>query len=297
MARQGTISFLVFCIAVLAIVAAGAGIFLNEGPGPSPYRSIRGDTVTIYGRGIYRHMSAEVAPQGIAQDYVTLGLGVPLLLISLFWARSGSLRGRFLLAGILGYFLVTYLFYLLMGMYNVLFLAYVALLSAAFFAFALTLLSFDVGNLPSRFHESTPVTITGGFLVLVAASIAWLWLSIAVPPLLDGTIVPRQVEHYTTLVVQGMDLAIFLPVAVVAGVLFMLKRPFGYLLAPTYLIFLAHLMTALTAKLIALAMLEYNVFPAIFVIPAFNLLSIAGALLVLNNIKPTESALSASYRH
>jgi len=290
MARAGTISLLVFCIAALAIVAAGAGIFLNDGPGPYLYQSIRGDTITIYGRGVYRHMSAEVAPQGIAQDYVTLGLGVPLLLISLFWARGGSFRGRFLLAGTLGYFLVTYLFYLLMGMYNVLFLAYVALLSASFFAFALTMLSFDVSRLSLRLHESTPVKITGGFLVLVAVSIATLWLSMVVSPLLDGTLIPRQAEHYTTLVVQGLDLAIFLPLAVVAGVLFMRKRPFGYLLAPTYFIFLALMMTALTAKVIAMAMLEYNVIPVIFIIPAFNFMAMAGALLILKNIKPTPPA-------
>jgi hypothetical protein len=58
-------------------------------------------------------MSAEVAPQGIVQDYVTLFLGIPLLFLSLFMANNGSLRGRFLLSGALGYFLVTYLFILL----------------------------------------------------------------------------------------------------------------------------------------------------------------------------------------
>ena len=290
MAHEGTITVLVFCIAVLAIVAAGAGILSNQGPGPYPYRSIRGDTVAIYGRGIYRHMSAEVAPQGIAQDYVTLGLGLPLLLIALFWARSGSLRGRFLLAGSLGYFLVTYLFYLLMGMYNALFLAYVALLCSAFFAFALTLRTFDVARLASSFDPRTPVKIAGGFLVFVALSIAVLWLTIVLPPWLDGSIIPRQVEHYTTLVVQGLDLAILLPVAAVAGVLFMQKQPFGYLLAPIYLIFLALLMTALNAKVIAMGMLQYDVMPVIFIIPAFNLLAIAGALLVVKNIVPIPSA-------
>jgi len=77
---------------------------------------------------------------------------------------------------------------------------------------------------------------------------------------------------------------------VVAGVLFMRKRPFGYLLAPTYFIFLALMMTALTAKVIAMAMLEYNVIPVIFIIPAFNFMAMAGALLILKNIKPTPPA-------
>src|SRR5690554_5813060 len=122
MKQKKTITTLVLCIAVIAAVCAGIGIFSNYGPGPFEYESIRGEIIKIYGRGIYAHMSAEVAPQGIAQDYVTLFIGIPLLLISLWWARKGSLRGRYLLTGTLGYFLVTYLFYLIMGMYNPLFL-------------------------------------------------------------------------------------------------------------------------------------------------------------------------------
>src|SRR5690606_11461775 len=97
MYHKKPITLLVLIISVLAVLAAGTGIY-----------------------------SAEVAPQGIAQDYVTLFPGLPFLWISLAWARKGSLRGRFLLAGVLGYFFVTYLFYLMMGMYNALFLVYAA---------------------------------------------------------------------------------------------------------------------------------------------------------------------------
>src|SRR5690606_12235855 len=100
---------------------------------------------------VYRHMSAEVAPQGIAQDYVTLFAGVPLLIIALFYARRGLIRGRLFLAGVLGYFLVTYLFYLVMGMYNYLFLVYTALLGLSFFAFLLTMFSFRDVDLPAAF--------------------------------------------------------------------------------------------------------------------------------------------------
>jgi hypothetical protein len=50
------------------------------------------------------------------------------------------------------------------------------------------------------------------------------------------------------------------------------------------------MMTALTAKVIAMAMLGYNVIPVIFIIPAFNFMAMAGALLILKNIKPTPPA-------
>jgi hypothetical protein len=286
MKYKQTITVLAFFIAVVAIAATRMGIFTTDGPGSYQYQSIRGKTITIYGKGLYKDMSAEVAPQGIAQDYITLFAGVPLLVISLFLARKGSLKGRYLLAGTLGYFLVTYLFYTVMGMYNKMFLAYVVLMGCSFYGFILLLLSFDTKNLDKSLRISTPVKWTGGFLIFNSIAIAFLWLSIVVPPLLDGSVIPGQVEHYTTLIVQGLDLGILLPGAFICGVLLIKKRALGYLLAPVYLIFLSLLMTALTAKVIAMSVLGYDVIPVIFIIPAFNLISIVSTVALLKNIVP-----------
>ncbi len=275
-------------IMLLAIIAASMGIFSSGGPGPYEIESVRGEVVTVYGEGIYKHMSVDVAPQGIAQDYVTLFIGVPLLFIALMWARKDSMKGRFLLAGTLGYFLVTYLFYLVMGMYNILFLVYTALLGTSFFAFAQTLLSIDLSTLPQRFRASTPVKWLGGFLIFNSIAIGLMWLGVVVPPLLDGSVIPVQVEHYTTLIVQGLDLGLLLPLSFVSGLLFMQKRPFGYLLAPIYYVFLSILMAALTAKIIAMGMLGQSIMPAIVIIPLFNLIAIAGSILILKNIAEPE---------
>ena len=146
--NRKTLIFLLSTIAVLAGCATSAGIFSSEGPGEFNYKSIRGKEVTIYGEGIYRHMSAEVAIQRIAQDDVTLCIGIPLLLISLYFSLKGSLRWLFVLSGTIAYFLVTYLFYLTMATYNEYFLAYAGLLGTSFFALALSMLSIfrqDVG--------------------------------------------------------------------------------------------------------------------------------------------------------
>ena len=279
-----TISILVFIIAVFAISATTIGIFSSDGSGQYEFKSIRGKTVMIYGKGLYKHMSAEVAPQGIAQDYITLFAGIPSLLISLFLARKGSLKGKYLLAGTLGYFLVTYLFYTVMGMYNKMFLAYVVLMGASFYAFLLTLLSFPINNLKDKFKASTPVKATGGFLIFNSIAIGSLWLSIVIPPLLEGTVIPVQVEHYTTLIVQGLDLGILLPAAFICGLLLRKKQPLGYVLAPTYFVFLSLLMTALTAKVIAMWSLGYNVVPVIFIIPTFNVITIVCTVLLLGNV-------------
>ncbi|MGM0588077.1 MAG: hypothetical protein ACQETE_06680 [Bacteroidota bacterium] len=285
MKYQKSITLLSSIIILLAVVAASMGIFYTGGPGPYNIETVRGETVTVYGEGLYKHMSQDVAPQGIAQDYVTLFVGVPLLILSLVWARRGSLKGRFLLAGTLGYFLVTYLFYLVMGMYNVMFLVYVTLLGTTFFAFAQTLLSFPLAKLEERFSENTPVKFLGGFLIFNSIAIGVMWLQIVVPPLLDGSIIPGQVEHYTTLIVQGLDLGLLLPLSFVSGLLFIKRTPFGYLLAPVYFIFLSILMTALTAKVVAMGLLGQNILPAIVIIPFFGLISMLCSVLIFKHIQ------------
>lgn len=146
------------------------------------------------------------------------------------------------------------------------------------------MLAFEPAKLPNYFDQSTPTAFTGGFLIFNSITIGLLWLSVVIPPLIDGMIIPPQVEHYTTLIVQGLDLAILLPLAFVAGVLIIRKKPFGYLLAPVYFVFLSLMMTALTAKIIAMGLMEQNIIPAVFIIPAFTLISLVCLILLFKNI-------------
>ncbi len=285
MKQVKTISILAVCVMAAAAVAAGVGIFSSGGLGPFEYESIRGETVTIHGYGLYKHMSADVAVQGIGQDYITLFAAVPLLIFALILARRGSMRGRFLLAGVLMYFFVTYLFYLVMGMYNYMFLVYSFLAGTSFFALALTLLGMDREKLPSNFKPAAPVRLCGAFLLFNTASIALLWLSIVVPPILDGSIYPLQLQHYTTLIVQGLDLGLLLPLSFVTALLIIKKRPFGYLLAPVYLVFLTLLMSALIAKIIAMGTVGANIIPSVFIIPLIWLATVTCTVLILRGIK------------
>ncbi|MDV7393028.1 hypothetical protein RZS08_16775, partial [Arthrospira platensis SPKY1] len=165
--------------------------------------------------------------------------------------------------------MVTYLFYTAMGMYNFLFLAYVTLLALSFFGLFLSVR--DLEKFKSyHFSAKTPAKFVGGFLMINALAITWLWLGIVVPPLMDGTIYPAELYHFTTLIVQGFDLGLLLPISFVAGLLLFRKRPLGYLYSTVYLGFLSLLMTALTAKIIAMAWHGANVIPVIFIIPTFN---------------------------
>ncbi|MFW5663449.1 MAG: hypothetical protein ACOCYD_00265 [bacterium] len=285
MNKENTITIIAILIVIISAMAAGFGIFSDFGPGVFTYESIRGQTIEIYGKGVYQHMSADVAIQGIAQDYITLGVAIPLLIISLAGYRKNSLRAHFLLAGTLGYFLVTYLFYTAMGMYNIMFLPYVVLLGLSFFGFFLATKELSLLDMVRIFSLKTPYKFVGWFLIINAVAITFLWLNIIVPPLVDGSIFPAELNHYTTLIVQGFDLGLLLPICFVSGVFLLRKKSDGYLFATIYLVFLSIFMTALTAKIIAMAMSDVNVIPVIFIIPTINIITIVSAALMIKNVK------------
>lgn len=285
MSKKTIISILVIIIVILSLGATLTGIItcLGSDGEEYEYESIRGDNVTIYGRGLYKHMSADVAIQGVAQDFVTLLLGIPLLLISLILFRKGSFMGKVLLAGTLGYFMVTYIFYLTMAMYNEMYLVWVLLASASFFGFLMTMLTFDLKGVKDRYGMNLPRRTLGIFLIINSILIGLLWLSVVLPPILDGSIYPDGLEHYTTLIVQGFDLSILLPASFLAGFLILKRSPYGYLLAPPYIVFLSILMTALVAKIIGMTITGVNPGPAIVIIPLINLISIVIAVLTLRS--------------
>jgi hypothetical protein len=284
MKKEQILTCLVLGIIVLSIGATLSGILSSDGPGEYEYESIRGENVTIHGKGFYKHMSSDVAVQGIAQDFVTLIFGVPLLLISLILMRRDLLWGRFLLSGTLAYFMVTYIFYLCMAMYNELFVLWILLASFSFYAFVIAITSFKTQSLETHFKISFPRRTVGGFLIINSILIGLMWLGVVLPPLLDGSIYPIELEHYTTMIVQGLDLSILLPASFLSGFLLIKKREFGYILGPIYMVFLSLLMTALTGKIIGMTISGVDPGPAIIIIPLINLTAIVLTIITLKNI-------------
>jgi len=284
MKQKQTITLLTFTIALPVIIVAATGILTTAGPGNFEYETIRGSTVVIYGKGLYKHMSADVAIQGIAQDVVSLFIAIPLLLYSLFKYRKGSLRGHFLLTGVTGYFFVTYLFYTAMGMYNEMFLIYITILGLSFFLLFNLFDQLMPKCQKNNFDRQTPVKFAGSFMIFNSIAVGLMWLGVIIPPLMDGTVYPAETEHYTTLIVQGFDLGLLLPISFVTGVLLIKRKPLGYTAGVPYLIFLSILMTALTAKIIAMGLNGVNIIPAVFIIPAINVITILCSYLMVKHI-------------
>ena len=80
------------------------------------------------------------------------------------------------------------------------------------------------------FQDNFPVKTIGIFLIVFVSLIGLMWLSRIVPPLMAGT-APAGLQHYTTLVIQVMDLGFVIPVSLLSAILLMKRKPFGLLLA------------------------------------------------------------------
>jgi hypothetical protein len=276
--RRFTIPLLV--LAGLVALAATVPIVVTSGPGPSTHISVRGEAVTIYGVGPYRHMPADVAVQGLAQDLVTLGLALPLLLGALLLARRGSRAAYLVVTGAVAYLVVQYALYLGLAMYNELFLLWVAILLVG----SQLLYRLLLASPPAAYAVTTTRRrrrYVGGFLVTTGTLITLLWLSVVVPPLIEGTIYPAGLAHFTTMFVQAFDLALFIPPAFVAGVAYWRHRPHGELLAPVYCVFLAIQMPALLAKVVWMTAVGAGAGPALVLIPLLLVGAVVAAALAL----------------
>jgi hypothetical protein len=257
MKTSNLVSWLSALIAVLALVAASIGLFWQDRGNSFSFVTLRGDTVSIAGQGLYRYDTTLVAMGFKAGDAVTLVLGIPALIFSLLRYRRGSVKGGLLLAGTLAYFLYAYSSMAFGAAYNHLFLMYVVLMSASLFGLILTLTSFDLAVLPAHFSSRLPRREIGIYSIVAGVVLLSIWPGLSlIPALVEGK-APLEVWSYTTVVTYAIDLGIVAPALIVAGVLLLRTNPIGlaYLLASTLLVFTVilgvNLLTAGTIQMLA----------------------------------------------
>ncbi|HEX3017440.1 MAG TPA: hypothetical protein VHP31_06255 [Caproicibacter sp.] len=285
MKYRRSVGILVIFIVGLSLLAGIIGILSTGGSGTNTFLSLHGETIHLYGKGIYKNDSVASAAQGIAQDWITVFLGVPLLALSCFFSRKNSLKARIVLAGTLAYFLYTYMSYSFLLMYNPLFLVYVALMSMSFFALVLVMLSFDLSTLKNAFSDDLPVKTIGFLILAFACAITLMWLGRIVPPLFTGS-VPVGLEDYTTLVIQAMDLGFIVPISILSAVLLMKRRPIGLLLSSVMCMKGATMLTAITAMVISQAIAGVQMSIAEMVVfPVANILVLVGVFVFMKKIR------------
>ena len=176
----------------------------------------------LFAPGFYRDVPFW-SQQARATDVVTLFLGVPILVGGLWAVGRGSLVGRSGVKARLFYLVYNYAIYSFSVAMNPLLVVYIATLGLAIWSIGLTLHS---GAMTLTGTDRLPRRTAAWVLIGVAAVFGLLWLSQIASHAMTGA-VPVDVERAAlpTNPIYALDLALFLPLCVVAAVGLLRRMP------------------------------------------------------------------------
>jgi hypothetical protein len=230
----------------------------------------------LFWKGLYKHDTASMAAQAMGQDLITLLIGVPILLGSLYLIQKNSLRGDLIWMGTIFYFLYSYASMAFLASYNQMFLVYVALFSLSMYTFVYGLLSLNVKTIKKSVSPGKTSKIAGIFLIFSGAVVALMWIKMITDSLLTG-IAPSALENYTTLVVQALDIGVVFPATLIGGLLILKGKEWGYALVSILLIKASLLGIAIISMIFFMA--QNGVIPALGQAIFFAMITVAGILI------------------
>jgi len=221
--------FLSILIFILVLVATASGLFYQTPGSPIEYTTVRGELAVYTGSGLYRFDPAWLAREGAVWDAINLFVGLPLFALAIYLSQKNSLRGRLLLGGMLFYFYYVYIMAMAGYAFNRMFLVYTTIFALSGVAFFINLHAIDVTRLPEKISPRFPRGLFIGFTFAMSFLLILLWLGRIVPIIIDGQF-PEDMTGLNTLVSQGFDLGMIVPLLLSTGILLWRHSAWGYLL-------------------------------------------------------------------
>lgn len=217
-------------IVFLTMVAASAGLFYHHRGAAFDFVNQYGDTVKIYGKGLYAHDSFFRAPIFRGTDFTMLFASCPLLILFLIAdVRKRSLKTRLSLVSLFSCFLY-YSASICFGItYNSLQLVYIFLFSASFFVFIAGVGTISFTGLEHAIQKPLPYTGFAVFLVVTGIALFAAWL----PDIIIALARKRPlllIENYTTEITYALDMGIIAPACFVCLYLLKKRKALGYIL-------------------------------------------------------------------
>jgi len=233
-------------IALLGAIASLAGILID---------------------GVYERDAESFAVQAVSQDYVTLLVAVPAVLLLGWIAYRGSFSARLMWHGVVFYFAYTYTIAAFMVRFNDLFLVYTSLLACSIFALIGGVAGLSWPLKSALFGTSWPRRSVVGFLVVIVVTFLLLWLSDIVPAIVNGVEPESLAESATpTNGVQVLDLSLLLPGSALAAYWVGKFDARGYVFATGLITYAALLGLALVAMIVGLSRAGLPADPAVSIV-------------------------------
>ena len=187
--------------------------------------------------GVYRDPRPLIA-QSNGQDLATLVVALPLLAFGLWASARGSLRGRLIALGALGYLLYTYAVFAFVSVLGPLTLLDIAVVGLAGWSIAGVLPTLADGDVEMALGARLPRRATGIFLLALAVAFAFLWLSQIGTAVASGVRPQALIEAgWPTSPIYVLDLAFVLPLCALTGVRLLTGRPGAARFAVPLLVF------------------------------------------------------------
>jgi hypothetical protein len=169
-----------------------------------------------------------------ANDWVTLVVVVPLLIITLILLKNGDFKTRLIWLGLMGYLFYNYAFYLFGAAFNNIFLLYVAIYTLSFFA-----LIVGLAALPAKNIIGTSKIIRGVSFFLILISI--MLCLVEIPPcftIITKGEIPEIVikTQLHTSIVYALDLSLVVPAMVLGAMLLWQNKGWGIVLSAIMLV-------------------------------------------------------------
>jgi hypothetical protein len=173
---------------------------------------------------VYRPSTPEgLIPGAASQDLISF-LSALGLLLCIFLIRRGREIAWLIWVGLLGYLFYAYALYCFEGVYNQLYLFYIAIVGLVVYALISFFMAADLSTVHPRSNKKPPRRAAAILFLLLVVMFAALWLSIIIPAM--GDRIPPEASTIFVL-----DLAFFLPLLTVEASLLFRSKPLGDALA------------------------------------------------------------------
>ena len=215
---------------MLAATSSLIGLLITGGQGRQVVQTARGATVTLYGEGLYAADTWLIGAGNRGQDLAMLIFELPVLLLVLRWDWRRSPVAPAVLAGVLGFFTYYYLSQVFATAQNRSFPLYMAAASLAGFALVLVASRLNADEVAEALPAHPGHWVLAAYLIAVAAALILAWLPGIIMTSVTGNIA-EVVGPYTSAATEALDLGLVVPVAVIAAVQLLRRRPLGSVLA------------------------------------------------------------------
>lgn len=223
--KMNFLDALIICCILLLIIITSAGACSFSTTKAYDVVNQYGDTVKIFGSGIYSHDSYFRAPILIGTDIVMLIVVVPVLIISLIKnIQKRNVKSKLNLAALMGtvaYYSASISFGI---SYNVFHLLYIALFGTSLFALFILVRDIDLNVLKNSQVWELPTKGVRIFLIFSGIALFVAWLPDIIWSLQNGRSL-KLIEVYTTEITYVIDMGIISPLMIVC--LYLLKKKDG----------------------------------------------------------------------